>query len=90
MNSILKFLIAAACVCVIAVSGHYGYSLYKASVDERLRVERAKERAKSIVEQQEQQREAERAHRKEDAAKRRKAFLERVEQRKLKREQEAR
>lgn len=29
MNSILKILIAAACVCVIAVSGHYGWSTYR-------------------------------------------------------------
>jgi hypothetical protein len=29
MNSILKFLIATACICVIAVSGHYGFSVYE-------------------------------------------------------------
>lgn len=90
MNSILKFLIAAACVCVIAVSGHYAYTLYKASADERLRIELAKERARAITEEQKQQHEAELARRKEDAAERRKAFLKRVEERKLKREQQTR
>jgi hypothetical protein len=96
MNSILKFLIAAACICVIGVSGHYAYSMYRASVADRAEVEKSRDRAAAalmaaqektqrLVEAENERKEAERALRKQERERKRREFLERVESRKLER-----
>jgi hypothetical protein len=92
MNSILKALVAAACICVIAVSAHYGYTAYQSSVaaslslakqqrDSELALEKAKQLAASLAKEAE----VERARRKEVRAQKRKDFLDRVEARKASR-----
>lgn len=89
MNSILKFLIAAACVCVIGVSGHYAYSMYRASVAEAAALLAAQEEAQRLIEAENERAEAERALRKQERDRKRKEFLERVESRKLERAERA-
>lgn len=65
MNTILKSLIATACICVIAVSAHYGYVAYRESVAEQQALERAKERARQTVEDAKRRAEQENAKRSE-------------------------
>lgn len=100
MNSILKFLIASACICVIGVSGHYAYSMYRAAVTDRAEAEKsrdraaaallaAQEKAQRLVEAENERKESERALRKKERDQKRKEFLDRVEVRKLERAERA-
>lgn len=45
MDGVIKALVAAACLCVIAVSGHYGYTTYTAQIAEQQRIEQARKEA---------------------------------------------
>lgn len=101
MDTLLKLLIATACICVIAVSGHYGYSVYQSHMaakrqietlrtEATIAIERAKERAQRLIEDEDKRKEAERARRKDEREQKRKAFLERVEARKAERAAEER
>lgn len=99
MDAVVKTLVAAACVCVIAVCAHYGYARYQEHIAEvqhleTMRVEglatiqRAKEQLERIAAEEGARKEEERAAKKEERAKKRKAFLERIEARRAARTEE--
>lgn len=77
MGAVMKALVAVACVCVIAVSTHYGYLAYSAHVAEQQRaadernealavLQRAKDRMRVILDEENKREEAERAARKKE------------------------
>ena len=85
MNALLKLLIAAACICVITVSAHYGYTTYQAHLQAEAAAERVKADIQRILKEEDEKKDADRARRKVEREQKRKAFLERVEARKAER-----
>lgn len=97
MNIALKILVAIACLCMIAVSSHYGYARYQEYIadEHRVKSERnealsaircAKERLQQLAAEEKEQHDAAQVRRREENAERRRKFLERVKARQAKRE----
>lgn len=90
MNAALKALIAAACVCVIVMSGHYGYTVYVQHKAEQARVDQVRAVALWKADEAARQDAVERQNRKERRDAKRKAFLERVAAKRAARAEEER
>ena len=75
MDGAIKALVAAACLCVIAVSGHYGYTTYEAHVSEQQRVERARMEALRTEKEAKMAEKARREQVATERAERRKALI---------------
>lgn len=85
MDAIVKVLVAAACVCVIAVSGHYGYATYQSYLADQRRADQAQASLMQIAKEAGEQRDAERQRRAARALARQKELAEKRNARKAER-----